>query len=372
MADPAFLTDRLARLRAAGQYRALPGTRAGVDFWSNDYLGFSRLLAEHRPAAMEHTAPGSRLISGDSGALTDLERDIAAFHGHPAALLFGSGYTANLGLLSALGRRGDTIIFDALCHASLRDGLRLSGAAARRFEHNDVGQCAELLQRSAGGDGQVFVVTEGRFSMDGDVGPLRDLADLCARHGAHLIVDEAHSVGLDGPRGAGMVAALGLQARVLATVVTYGKAPGYHGAAILGSAALRDVLINTCRPFIFTTGPRPEQIAGWRAVYALLRTEQSAARDRLQRVVDHYREGIRRRTNLSAETTDGPIQLIHLPGNDAVMAAEARLLADGLLVKGIRSPSVKEGQERLRICLHAFNTAAEVDRLLEGLSTLNA
>ena len=363
-----FLTDRLNPLREAGRFRELPGNRVGADFWSNDYLGFSRLLPARAPTLA--TSPGSRLISGDHDYITALEQRIAAFHGHPAALLFGSGYAANTGLISAIARRGDTLLYDALIHASIHDGMRLTRAEVRRCEHNAVAQWERALaDRPAGGE--VFVLTEARFSMDGDTAPLVELSRVCERYGAHLIVDEAHSFGLDGPQGAGMVAAAGLQERVFATVVTYGKAGGFHGAAVLGSAALRDYLINFSRPFIFTTAPRPEQVTGIAGVYDLLEQRQVEQRKLLQQTVATFKSGVSA-YGLSAAVpvADGPIQAVIVPGNDAVMAAEQTLLEARLLVKGIRSPSVAAGTERLRICLHSFNTPEEIERLLAALVTL--
>ncbi|PPK86620.1 8-amino-7-oxononanoate synthase [Neolewinella xylanilytica] len=364
MEQPDFLHQRLGALRATGQFRELPGDLDGVDFWSNDYLGFSRLLgAESTTIAI---APGSRLISGNHSSITDLEAEIAAFHGFPAALLFGSGYTANLGLLSCVARRTDTVVYDELIHASLRDGIRLSGAAGRRCRHNHTGEADRLLSQSRS-DGQTFFVTESRFSMDGDTAPLRELAELCHSHGAHLIVDEAHATGLEGTYGAGMVAELGLQDQVFAAVATYGKAPGYHGAAILGGTALRDYLINFSRPFIYSTGPRPMQISGIRRIYALLRERQPNAFANLQNVIATYQKRVATYLPAHLPIASGPIQLVPVPGNDRVMALEERLRAEGLLVKGIRSPSVPAGTERLRVCLHAFNTPAEVTSLVRLL-----
>ena len=372
-----FLTDRLAELREAGIYRTLPGERQGVDFWSNDYLGFAHTQRSGGVFAstggfastgeFASIAPGSRLISGDDPSITKLERRIANFHGQPAALLFSSGYTANLGLLSCLARRGDTIIYDALIHASIRDGIRLSGAAARRCKHNDVGDIRRLLA-AAPTEGQRFVVTESRFSMDGDVAPIAELAVACAGEGANLIVDEAHSIGIDGDRGAGLVAELGLQGQVLATVTTYGKAPAASGAAVLGSESLRDYLVNFSRPFIFTTGPRPEQLGGIARGYDLLIGSQKETRARLAKVIDRFSiNTFYQRVQGPTGQVSGPIQLVYPRGKGNVMDLEADLLADGYLVKGIRYPSVARGEERLRICLHAFNTLEEVDGLCGSL-----
>jgi 8-amino-7-oxononanoate synthase len=228
---------------------------------------------------------------------------------------------------------------------------------------------AERLLHNARPDGQRFLITEGRFSMDGDTAPLLELADLCERTGSYLIVDEAHSVGLAGPKGAGLIAELGLQGHTLATVVTYGKAPGYQGAAILGSHGMREYLINFCRPFIYTTGPRAEFVSGLAATYDLLENRQVEAKNQLDRMVSHYREriddsGLADRIPVA----DGPIQIVPLAGNDRVMHLENMLMEAGYLVKGIRSPTVAAGAERLRLCLHAYNTEEEVTGLIDLLA----
>ena len=316
-----FLEDRLTARRTAGTYRELPGSVAGVDFWSNDYLGFARDRAPVPPANEAFHGTGSRLIAGDRDAYRQLEDRIARFHGYPAALVFGSGYLANTGLLSALGRRTDTFLYDELIHASCRDGIRLSAAAGRRFRHNDTAHLAQLLA-AARPDGQRFVVTEGRFSMDGDRGGVAALVEVCDRHGAHLIVDEAHSVGIEGTRGAGLVAELGLQSAIFATVITYGKAPGYHGAAVLGGTALRAYLINHCRPFIYTTAPPPDFWRGLNAVYDRLETEQPTRVARLQELIRYFRAGAQEQCPAIASTPGSPIQLWPIPGNDRVLRAD--------------------------------------------------
>lgn len=365
MADEQFLTKRLAGIERRGGLRELPGTRQGIDFWSNDYLGFAR----NPPPITESftTAPGSRLISGDRDEIQQLEERIAAFHDMPAALIFGSGYAANTGLISCIAGRTDTIIYDELIHASIRDGIRLSGAAARRCKHNSVEQASSLI-RKARQDGEVFFLTESRFSMDGDVAPLRELSEVCTELGAHLIVDEAHSIGIDGPLGAGLVAELNLQQQVFAVVTTYGKAMGCAGAAVLGSMALRAYLINSSRPFIFTTAPRPEQLTRIEAAYRQLKQQQPAARALLTKVLKRFSiNAFYLRIQPPDQTIDGPIQVIYPRGNGDVIELEQAMLRDGFLVKGIRAPSVPRGQERLRICLHAFNTEQEVDDLTGAL-----
>jgi len=392
---PDFLNLRLDKIRLENRFRELPGTVQGTDFWSNDYLGLARspvqgknkgagTLPNDKNAEVPTPstgATGSRLISGDHADYHATELMVAAYHGHESALVYNSGYTANLGLLSAILKRGDVVLYDELVHASCRDGLRLGFARSVRFAHcgeghSDIRTCPNDLEQTlirtcpnvGKTGGEVFVLTESRFSMDGDQAPLRQMADLCASHGAHLIVDEAHSVGLEGPRGAGMVAELGLQDQVFATIVTYGKALGTHGAAVLGSASLRNYLINTSRPFIYTTGPSPEQ---WRSIagaYARLKSKHAELYARLLDVISCFKDQTAA-ADLSAfvPDVDGPIQTVNFPGNEAVMAAEAACREAGLLVKGIRSPTVAVGAERLRICLHGFNTAREVEALVSCL-----
>jgi len=372
---PDFLTTRLDKIRSDGRLRELPGRVEGVDFWSNDYLGMARPQVQggvegaERAPAHKSGATGSRLISGDHADYHAIEQMIAGYHGYEAALVYNSGYTANLGLLSAILKRGDVILYDELVHASCRDGLRLGLAKAYKFGHNDLAQTLIRTCTNSRKSGEVFVLTESRFSMDGDLAPLQQMADLCAQYGAHLIVDEAHSVGLEGPRGAGLVAQLGLQEKVFASIVTYGKALGTHGAAVLGSASLQDYLVNTSRPFIYTTGPSPEQ---WRSIslaYDRLRAEQVERYAQLQRVIASFKEQVNKAGLMAfVPDVDGPVQVINLPGNAEVMAAEAACRQAGLLVKGIRSPTVAVGAERLRICLHGFNTVEEVEALVGCLS----
>ena len=295
---------------------------------------------------------------------------MADYHGFPAALFFPSGYVANLGLLSALSRRTDTVLYDELIHASLRDGLRLGQGRSFRFKHNDLKELRELLGK-ARPDGEVFVVTEAIFSMDGDQAPLAEISALCAEFGAKLIVDEAHSVGIYGLGGRGVVAAAGLQYTVFATVLTYGKAFGSHGAAVLGSAALREYLVNTCRPFIYSTAPAAAQWGAVRGAYARLEVDHAKLSDQLREVIAYYlgklsTSSLQRYVKLPLPSH---IQVLELGGNDLVMDAEAACRAGGYLVKGIRSPTVAAGRERLRICLHAFNTEGEIDGLFRTLES---
>jgi 8-amino-7-oxononanoate synthase len=369
-----FLEERLEELRRQGVYRSLRGSTEGVDFWSNDYLGLARteevLGGGARVPSLPSGATGSRSISGDDDDFHTIESEIAAHHGYPTALVYGSGYLANLGLLSALATRTDTFVYDALVHASVRDGMRLSPARSLRFAHNDPEDLARQLPKVRA-DGQAFVLTEGRFSMDGDLAPLKELSEVCADHGAYLIVDEAHSGGLEGNLGAGLVAELGLQSAVFATLITYGKAFGAHGAAVLGSPTLREYLINKSRGFIYTTGPAPVQWAGIRHAYQKLTRLHRERCDTLWDLIQFFREeaAAARLDPHLVRGAHGPIQPLVFGDSTQVMKLEEACLAEGFLIKGIRHPTVARGEERVRVCLHAFNTRKQVKDLLKTLKS---
>ncbi|MFK8161580.1 MAG: aminotransferase class I/II-fold pyridoxal phosphate-dependent enzyme [Lewinella sp.] len=371
MAD--FLDNRLDKIRQSGNYRKLAGTVEGVDFWSNDYLGLARSQVQSKGLKEQGEsaglgATGSRSISGDADDYHVMERMIAQYHGFEAALVFNSGYTANLGLLSSLLKRNDVILYDDLIHASCRDGIRLGLAKAFRFSHNKLEDSLLKHSDKVTGEGQLFVLTEGRFSMDGDLAPLTQMASLCEKYGAHLIVDEAHSGGVDGVGGVGLTAHLELQHRVFATIITYGKSFGAHGAAVLGDISLKEYLVNTSRPFIYTTGPSPQQWAAIAGAYKKLEANHEVLSASLSRRVEQFTsEMVAAGLGNLLTGVDGPIQVICVPGNRAVMAAETACREAGLLVKGIRSPTVAVGSERLRVCLHAFNSEEEVDLLVATL-----
>jgi 8-amino-7-oxononanoate synthase len=289
-----------------------------------------------------------------------LEHDIAGFHGAAAGLLFNSGYDANLGLLSSVPQKDDTILYDSLSHASIRDGMRLSRARSFAFHHNDVEHLSTMLRRATG---NVFVVTESLFSMDGDLCPLSELAELCRRHGAHLIVDEAHATGIIGERGEGWVASCGLGDACFARIHTFGKACGVHGAIVLGSSLLRDYLINFARPFVYTTA-LPEITVNQIAASYRLFPGMTQERMQLASLVNQFTGADFPFERVLSRT---PIQGILVPGNSRARAVAARLQEVGLDVRAILYPTVPEGKERLRIVFHAFNTDAETNKLLNCL-----
>lgn len=361
-------------LRRALDVRARAGTLRqlkllqGIDFSSNDYLGLACTPQQITPPpeAQSGGSTGSRLITGHDVKLSELEAHIAGFHGFEAALLFSSGYAANTGLLACLGTADDVIISDSLIHASLIDGIRLSYARRARFAHNDVGDLTAQLDAYADhGKGQIYVVIEALYSMDGDVAPLLEISNLCKKYGAALIVDEAHSNGVYGKHGQGLIAQLGLQDDVFAAIYTFGKAAGLHGAVICGSDVLKAYLINFCRTFIYTTAPSPS--TAWATHQAYLRLQAAdKARDDLNDIIQYFQDVSHKLPMNAAHwlRSDSPIQGLIIPNNQRATSLAAYLQGQGFAIKAILSPTVAQGQERLRISLHSFNQRADIDALM--------
>lgn len=367
----------MAERTASGLLRQLRTAEGMVDFCSNDYLGFAR-SPELREAIQQADlafdklktgATGSRLLAGQTTLAEAIELDLAQFYRTETALLFNAGYDANLGLLACLPQRGDVLLTDELVHASMIDGARLCYANRQRFRHNDLADLEEKLRDAfLSTGGQVFVAVESLYSMDGDTAPLTALCDLCDRYGAALLVDEAHATGVYGPNGEGLVVAMGLQERVLARVHTFGKALGVHGAAVAGPAILRDYLINFARPFIYSTALPPHSLLAIRSAHQHLQT-QPTNRQRLQQRIAHFRQQVATLLPNTIWTNSiSPIQCLIVPGNDAARAVATHCQQDGFDVRAILSPTVAAGQERLRICLHAFNSEEEIVRLVDRLA----
>ena len=358
-----FLWLKLNERKQADAYRQLRLPAGSADFCSNDYLGITKkgliedYLTKYPHQHLLSGSTGSRLLTGNYALIEETEKELATFHDAQAALIFNSGYDANTGLMSCVARHGDTILYDYLIHASLRDGIRLSFAQAHPFAHNDADDLQRLI---ASATGNIFVVTESVFSMDGDTAPLSELAAICTQAGAHLVVDEAHATGVAGGRGEGLVQQLALQSSCFARVHTFGKACGAHGAVVLGSEALRSYLINFSRPFMYTTALPPASVAAIRASYCIF-PHLHAERLHLQGLINLF-QSARLPYQLLRSAT--PIQGVVVPGNTEVKRVAALLQQQGFDVRPILYPSVPKGAERLRIVLHAFNTQEEVNRLL--------
>jgi 8-amino-7-oxononanoate synthase len=337
---------------------------AGVDLSSNDYLGVARklteperlgrIVAESKMGALGAT--GSRLVTGSTALHEELEAHLAQFHRAEGALLFGSGYEANLGLLASIASRGDTIIYDDSVHASMRDGIRLSVARCFSFRHNDADDLRSKLRNARG---ECYVAVESLYSMDGDCAPLKELCEVVEEAGAFLIVDEAHATGVYGAKGQGLVCDKGLSERVFARVHTFGKALGYRGACVVGPKVLREYLINSSRPFIYSTAHDALSLLLIREAYSLIE-HADAERAVLFELIEHF---CRLRVELSGAhflPVLGPIQALIVPGNLAVCRAEELLQRSGFFAKAIRAPTVPAGQERIRFCLHSFNTQQQI------------
>jgi 8-amino-7-oxononanoate synthase len=356
----AFLDIKLNERRAQDAVRRLQLPEGKTDLCSNDYLGIvtNGLI---RSNALAHGSMGSRLLAGNYPLLEETERALAVFHRAETGLLFNSGYDANLGVLSCVPQRGDTILYDQLSHASIRDGIRLSFAQSHSFSHNDCEDLERQLRalRGAGEGSRVFVVTESVFSMDGDLAPLETILALCRSYGAHCILDEAHATGVIGTAGEGLAQAVGLEGECLARIHTFGKAVGCHGAIVLGSERLRQFLVNFCRPLIYSTALPPVSVGAIADAYRLFPAMQ-AERDRLQQLIDRFRQAPIGYQRLNSTT---PIQAVIIPGNAEARALAERLQKAGLDIRPILYPTVPKGAERLRIVIHAFNTAQEIDKL---------
>ncbi|MDC6404468.1 MULTISPECIES: aminotransferase class I/II-fold pyridoxal phosphate-dependent enzyme [Maribacter] len=360
-------------------FRTLPSLNGSIDLSSNDYLGFAKseslfsktfqLLLKHNIS--ENGATGSRLLTGNHVLFQELESVLAQTHNVENALVFNSGYDANIGFFGCVPQRGDFVFYDELIHASIRDGLQLSHAKSYKYGHNDLSDLKEKIKKtiSDNGDSDVYVVTESVFSMDGDSPDLKQLASFCTSEGYHLIVDEAHAVGVMGKKGLGLVQELGLEKALFARIVTFGKALGTHGAAILGSNALRDFLINFSRSFIYTTALPPHHIVGILSSYEFLTFEGGTQRDQLIENISYFKSQARKQkwsSNLIG--SDTAIQSVIIPGNEKIRKISKKLNDDGFDVKAILSPTVPEGKERLRFCLHSFNSKEEIGLVLQLLS----
>ena len=358
-----FLHRKLKQREEVDALRKLKLPDGKVDFCSNDYLGIATnalLNGSEKGKNYRKGSAGSRLLAGNYALIESAEKIISSFHNAEAGLIFNSGYDANLGLLSAIPQRGDTIIYDYLCHASIRDGIRLSFANSFAFEHNNIDDLEKKLKQASG---NVFVVTESVFSMDGDTAPLKEISVLCESKNAALIVDEAHATGVVGSRGEGLVQTLGLEKKCFARVHTFGKALGSHGSIVLGSSVLRDYCINFSRSFIYTTS-LPESAIGdiikSYEVFPLLNKE----RTQLTELIKTFQSITIKYKKLKSDT---PIQVIIIPGNTEVKAIASRLQEAGLDVRAILYPTVPAGGERLRITLHSFNKVREIELLAELL-----
>ena len=373
--DP-WAAQELAELREAGLLRTRveqdPSSSHGLNLASNDYLGLAShpdVIAAAR-RALERVGSGSTaspLICGYTTVHAELERRLADFKGYPAALVFTSGYAANAGILSALLSRHDTVFADRLAHASLLDGIRLSGARLVRFRHNDPGHLRDSLAAAPAG-GVRMVVTESVFSMDGDLAPLEELADAADAYGAMLMVDEAHATGLYGPRGAGRVSELGLSGRVPLCMGTLSKALGSAGGYVACSEPVRDLLVNRARSYIYSTALPPAAAGGALGALALLDAHPGWGAETRQRA-DLFRSALRGE-GMEAAGHDSPI--VPVPVGDSARAVHIarRLREEGIHVGAIRPPTVPAGTARLRCSVSRTHEPEDLKRAASAIARL--
>jgi 8-amino-7-oxononanoate synthase len=368
-----FIKYKLKQRLDNASLRKLISSGLPVDFCSNDYLGFAR-SAELRNAInvevealqpVDNGSGGSRLLSGNTTYTEEAEQYIARFHNSEAGLIFNSGYDANVGLLSSLGQKGDTFICDELIHASLIDGARLTHANRYTFKHNDL---TDLEAKLKVAKGIIYVIAESVYSMDGDIAPLEHISDLCKLYQANLIVDEAHATGVFGKHGVGLVQSLNLEQDIFARIVTFGKAIGCHGAIVLGSTSLREYLINFARSFIYTTAAPLHNIIAVKCAYKMLEALDHSAE--LNKKIVLFTSLINKLDVSGVTASPSAIQTILFPGNSNARNAATELQANGFDVRPILGPTVPEGKERLRICLHLYNTNEEIRNLVLHLKTL--
>lgn len=381
----AFPENLIAKIQKRKQENALRVLSRGdfeVDFSSNDYLGFSRLASVQQEfrskqdlhLSVSNGSTGSRLLTGNHECHEKLERFLGQYHMVEAALVFNSGYDANLGFFSAVPQRGDIVVYDAFAHASIRDGIQLSNAKSYKFKHNDLEDLKAVLRTYKNHPGNLYVVTESVFSMDGDSPDLKEMVDITESVGAYLVVDEAHALGVFGENGEGLAQSLDLQHRIFARIITFGKALGGHGAAVLGSELLKIYLYNFSRSFMYTTALSPHSILVIQTLYGFMSQKNNDSyyrqqRSKLIRNIEFFKSELNRLglTNSNYVQSDSAIQCLIVPGNEHVKAMANNLQCEGYDVRPILSPTVPKDYERIRFCLHSFNTFDEISGVLKQL-----
>ena len=362
-----FLKQKLEKRKKKGQLRVLPKEDNLIDFLSNDYLGLARNkeLSIRISESLLHEGfvgnggSGSRLLSGNHRLYEKLETKLAELFQSESTLVFNSGYAANQALVSSVAGRTDTILYDKLSHVCLKEGAWLSRAQSHSFEHNNL---IDLESKLANAKGRKFVIVESVYSMDGDEAPIENILKLCRKYEGLLIVDEAHSTGIFGRNGSGYLVEKGLERDIFARIYTFGKAMGVHGACVAGSKTLIDYLTNFGRPFVYTTSLPPHSIL---SIYESFKyvAHSPELKEVLISKIKFFK-------SLFETHSTTAIQPIIVPGSQRVRDVAKKLRNSGFNVLPIVAPTVQEGEERLRICLHTFNSDEEILKLTENLKKL--
>ena len=374
---PKSITEALNNRRQSQTFRSLSSRYYEVDFYSNDYLGLARnpLVRERaqellQKYPLQNGSTGSRLLSGNYSLIEEAEYILTQFHHSERGLIFNSGYDANIGIFSSIPQKGDIVLYDQYIHASIRDGLQLSKAQSFKYKHNSLSDLEDKLQRFSDVANTLYIATEGIFSMDGDIPDLISILALAEKYNAYIIIDEAHSVGVLGDRGEGLCQSLGVEKRIFLRLITFGKGVGSHGAIALAHGEVIDYLVNFARSFIYTTAPSPEVIATLLAAYELL--PSLVSREKLRENITFFQQKIQEFEVKNTEKmrfilSQSAIQGLIIPDNERLKKLSDSLQSQGIGVKPIFSPTVPKGQERLRICLHSFNTKEEIEKLFKNI-----
>ena len=373
---PTPLFEALQERKQHANVRQLPNYFPKYDFSSNDYLGFAKAKnIAKRASEIINTSSGininssssSRLIRGNYPLIEEAEQQLATFYEAETALIFNSGYVANLGLLSSINTKNTLVFYDELAHASIRDGLQLSHGKAYKFKHNNLTDLAEKiqLQQERNPNATIYIITEAIFSMDGDGPNLNKLLQLCKEKNCYFIIDEAHSNPMYSLKDFLNEHKL---SDVFARIVTFGKGFGVHGAAILGSAELKSFLVNFSRSFIYTTAPSPHSVASILAAHQYFKEDENQLQF-LQENISQFRS-VMHQLKLEKHFLESftQIQSCLIPGNKNVTQAAAFLQEKEFDVRAIKSPTVPEGKERLRFCIHSFNNPSEIEAVLKNLA----
>ncbi|KAF2339131.1 aminotransferase class I/II-fold pyridoxal phosphate-dependent enzyme [Flavobacterium tistrianum] len=368
---PENLKRKIESCKQENLFRKLPVFNNLIDFSSNDYIGFSKseTIYKHTHAYLleneifQNGSTGSRLTTGNHSLYQIAESFIARFHEAESALIFNSGYNANLGFFSAVPQENDVVLYDELCHASIKDRIAMSKAKSYSFIHNDFEDLEKYILKYP--YATIYIVTETVFSMDGDCPNLEELLQLSEKHNCYLVVDEAHALGIFGEKGEGLSQYLQLHHKIFARIVTFGKGLGCQGAAVLGSIELRDYLINFARSFIYTTALSPHAVATIFTAYQHLEIEKEAIEKLRQNIVLFNQQKNLLGLKPMFVHSKSAIHSAIIPGNNNVSELSQQLQGKGFDVQCILSPIVPEGQERLRFCVHSYNSEEEINQVLE-------
>lgn len=376
---PLKLEKKLDNRKVQNSFRGLGAKTDLVDFASNDYLGmacsgeiFQRATEICKVQRLKNGSTGSRLLSGNHPLYEEAEEILCDFHQTQAALIFNSGYDANIGFFSSVPRRGDVVLFDELVHASIRDGISMSYAKSYKYKHNDLEDLkARIGKLELNSDSEIYIVTESVFSMDGDAPDLESFSSYAREHGFLLVIDEAHALGVLGRKGKGLVMDLGIQEDIFARIITFGKAFGIHGAAVLGPKRLKEYLVNFSRSLIYTTALSPHSVAAIIAVHEVFSDKDSGAwaLQKLGSNIQHFRSEVEtQKLSSYFVASSSAIQSCIIPGNEKVKTIAKKLEAEGYDVKPILAPTIPEKKERLRFCLHSFNSPGQIEEVLKVLA----